>query len=133
SQLVWAAYEGTVTAGVSRTLDDQITENDVKALEARSDLWTGVTPLVELHGTVSVQSRAKDVAVLGTTPNYKEIRRNVKIVRGRFLDDDVRGRAKVCVVNRPLYEQLFGSGAPIGNRTIRTLGMSFLVVGEFEK
>jgi putative ABC transport system permease protein len=148
SHLVWASYEGTVTAGVSRTLDDNITDADVKALASRSDLLNGVTPLVELHGTVSVQSRAKDVAVLGTTPNYTQVRKNVKILRGRFLDEeDVAQRAKVCVMNRPLYEELFGAEAsgpssaapnPRGGDTspekmVRTLGMSFLVVGEFDK
>ncbi|HKC23222.1 MAG TPA: ABC transporter permease [Thermoanaerobaculia bacterium] len=133
SHLVWASYEGTVTAGVSRTLDDAITDADVRALSSRSDLFNGVTPLVELHGTVSVQSRAKDVAVLGTTPNYKEVRKNVKILRGRFLDEeDAAQRAKVCVMNRPLYEALFG-GDTSPEKTVRTLGMSFLVVGEFDK
>lgn len=136
SHLLWASYEGTVTAGVSRTLDDNITDADVRALAARTDLFDGVTPLVELHGTVSVQSRAKEVAVLGTTPNYTLVRKNVKILRGRFLDDDdVAQRAKVCVVNRPLYEALFGpeERASSEAKTIRTLGMSFLVVGEFDK
>jgi putative ABC transport system permease protein len=145
SHLVWASYEGTVTSGVSRTLDDQITDADVKALAARTDLFNGVTPLVELHGTVSVQSRAKDLAILGTTPNYTLVRKNVKILRGRFLDDDdVAQRAKVCVVNRPLYEALFGTASErehsgLGGadsaepKMIRTLGMNFLVVGEFDK
>jgi len=133
SHLVWASYEGTVTAGVSRTLDDNITDTDVRALADRTDLFSGVTPLVELHGTVSVQSRAKDVAVLGTTPNYTLVRKNVKILRGRFLDeDDVAQRAKVCVVNRPLYEELFGADTS-EPKMFRTLGMSFLVVGEFDK
>ena len=30
----------------------QASDADVKAIEARSDLFSGVTPLVELHGTV---------------------------------------------------------------------------------
>ena len=37
SHLVWGEYEGTVTSGVSRRLDDQITEADVKAIAARED------------------------------------------------------------------------------------------------
>src|ERR1700693_4118587 len=64
SHLVWAEYEGTVTSGVSRVLDDQITEAATKALASRADLFTGVTPLVELHGTVSVLNRAADLAIL---------------------------------------------------------------------
>ncbi|MGE5278621.1 MAG: ABC transporter permease [Acidobacteriota bacterium] len=133
SHLVWAEYEGTVTSGVSRMLDDQITESDARAVAAREDLFSGVTPLVELQGTVSVLSHAANVAILGTTPNYRTVRKNVSILRGRFLDeDDLIRRSKVCVVSRQLYEELFG-GDDSAEKTIRTLGMSFVVVGEFEK
>jgi putative ABC transport system permease protein len=133
SHLIWASYEGTVMSGVSRVLDDNITDADVKAVAARVDLFNGVTPLVNLHGTVSVLSRATNLTILGTTPNYQTVRKNLKIVRGRFLDeDDVAQRAKVCVVNRPLYEKLFtNDDSP--EKTLRTLGMTFLVVGEFDK
>ncbi len=133
SHLIWASYEGTVTAGVSRTTEDRITDADVRAVEARADLFSGVTPLVQLHGTVSVLSRALDLAVLGTTPNYASVRKNLRILRGRFLDeDDVSQRAKVCVVSQPLYHDLFGNDdSP--DKTIRTLGMTFQVVGEFDK
>ncbi|HTO76186.1 MAG TPA: ABC transporter permease [Thermoanaerobaculia bacterium] len=133
SHLVWGSYEGTVTSGVLRYLDDQITDADAAAMAARRDLYAGVTPLVELRGTVPVLSHSANVAVLGTTPNYPQIRRNVRILAGRFLDeDDIAGRAKVCVVSRTLYEELFGNEPPNG-KTLRTLGMTFLVVGEFEK
>lgn len=134
SHLVWAAYEGTVTSGVSRTLSDDITDGDAKAIAARTDLFTGVTPLTELEGKVSVLARATNLKVLGTTPNYPVIRRNLKIVKGRFLDDDdLLQRAKVCVVNTYLYDQLFGHDDEAAEKTIRTLGMTFQVVGVFEK
>jgi putative ABC transport system permease protein len=133
SHLVWADYEGTVTSGVSRRLHDQITEGDMRAIAAREDLFSGVTPLVELQGTVSVLSHAANVTVLGTTPNYRTVKKNVRVLRGRFLDDDdITSRAKVCVVGRQLYEELFGSDDSPG-KVLRTLGMSFAVVGEFEK
>jgi len=55
------------------------------------------------------------------------------MVEGRFLDEeDVPSRTKVCVVNLPLYEELYGS-EPIGEKTIRTLGMTFRIVGVFDK
>jgi putative ABC transport system permease protein len=134
SHLVWASYEGTVTAGVSRTLEDGITEADARAVAAREDLYTGVTPLVELQGTVSVLSRATNIAILGTTPNYRTVRKNVAVLRGRFLDEeDVSNRARVCVVSRQLYEELFGRDETEEPKALRTLGTSFLVVGEFDK
>jgi putative ABC transport system permease protein len=133
SHLVWASYEGTVTAGVSRSLEDQITDADVRAIEARQDLFTGVTPLVELHGTISALSRTAEVSVLGTTPNYPTVRKNLRILRGRFLDDDdLNQRSKVAVVSRELYQDLFGQDDS-AEKTLRTLGMTFQVVGEFDK
>lgn len=133
SHLIWASYEGTVTSGVSRALEDQITDTDARAVAARGDLFSGVTPLVQLKGVVSVLSHAANVNVLGTTPNYATVRKNVRILQGRFLDeDDIVQRTKVCVVSHALYQDLFGNDdSP--EKTLRTLGMSFRVVGEFDK
>jgi putative ABC transport system permease protein len=133
SHLIWATYDGTVTSGVSRALDDQINESDVKAVAARTDLFAGVTPLAILHGSVTVSSRTKNLTVLGTTANYPAVRKNLRMLSGRFLDeDDVADLSKVCVVNRSLYEKLFvGDDSP--EKTIRAMGTAFRVVGEFEE
>ena len=65
--------------------------------------------------------------------NYMPVRRNMRILRGRFLDeDDVLERARVCVVNRELYEALFANDDS-ADKTIRTLGTTFRVIGEFEE
>ena len=120
---MWVTYEGNVSQGV----DDSINEGDVHAVAARTDLFAAVTPLVQMQASVPVEARAITVAVLGTTPNYLEVRRNVRILKGRFIDDDdVAQRAKVCVVSKNLYDKL------TRKETLRTLGMSFLIVGEFE-
>jgi putative ABC transport system permease protein len=133
SHLVWASYQGTVNAGVSRALNDQITDDDVRAVEARADLFSGTTPLVQIHGKVSVLSRSADLSILGTTPSYRSVRKNVEILRGRFLDeDDVSQRSRVCVVSRYLYDELFGND-DTPEKMIHTLGTTFLVVGEFDK
>jgi putative ABC transport system permease protein len=133
SHLIWASYDGTVTSGVSRVLDDQITEADARALAGRADLFSGVTPLVALHAEIPVLSRVRNLTILGTDASYPRIRKNLRILRGRFLDDDdVEERARVCVVNRELHEKLWpGGGAP--DRTLRALGTTFRVIGEFEE
>jgi len=132
SHILWASYEGNVTGGVAHAVDDSINEGDVQAVAARTDLFSYVTPLVEMKGSVTVEARSVNIAVLGTTPNYIRIRRNVHLIRGRFLDDDdLSGRAKVCVVSKSLYEKLFHSDDS-ADKTVRTLGMTFIVIGEFE-
>ena len=133
SRLLWVTYTGSVRGGVYRVLEDRITDEDVRAVEARRDLFTGVTRLVDLLGQVFVLNRAADITVLGIDQSYGAVRKNLRILRGRFLDaDDVDGLAKVCVVSRKLYEELYGAEEP-GSQRLRTLGMSFTVVGEFEE
>ncbi len=133
SHLVWANYRGTVTSGVARVQDDVMTDVDVKAIAARSDLISGATATLILRGSVTVQSQAKTLTILGVMDNYTQVRKNTKILRGRFIDeDDVQQRARVCVVNRDLYEKLFGSNG-IEGKTVRTHGTTFQVIGEFEE
>ena len=133
SHLVWANYRGTVTSGVSRIQDDVMTDADVKSIAARSDLVAGVTATLTLRGTVTMQSQVKTLTVLGVRANYPTVRKNTRVLRGRFLDeDDVLERARVCVVNRDLYERLFAHDET-PDKTIHTLGTTFQVVGEFEE
>jgi putative ABC transport system permease protein len=133
SHLLWANYRATGSAAGARPDDDPIRDADVAAVAARSDLFAGVTPLVILHGQIGVQGRDTDLTILGTSANYPEVRKNLRLLQGRFLDDDdVLGQAKVCVVNRHLYEELWGTEDPAG-KSLRSLGMSFAVVGEFEE
>jgi putative ABC transport system permease protein len=134
SHLLWADYVGTASAGAARKLDDQIRDTDAAAVASRRDLFAGVTPLVILHGEVAVQARSVAVTVLGTTGNYPVVRKNVRVLLGRFLDDDdVSGQAKACVVSRHLYDQLWPGDDTLAGKTIRTLGLTLSVVGEFEE
>ena len=133
SKLVWVNYRGTVTTGVSRSADDVMTDTDVQAIAGRTDLFSGVTGILTLRGTIAVQSQAKTLTILGVMANYGAVRKNMRILRGRFIDeDDMLERARVAVVNRDLYEQLFANDEST-DKTIRTLGTTFQVIGEFEE
>ena len=133
SKLVWANYRGTVTSGVSRIADDVMTDTDIQAIAGRTDLFSGVTGILTLRGNVTVQSQSKTLTVLGVMPNYGDVRKNMRILRGRFIDDDdMLERARVCVVNKDLYDQLFANDES-ADKTIRTLGATFQVIGEFEE
>jgi len=133
SRLVWVNYRGTVTTGVSRSADDVMTDTDIQAIAGRTDLFSGVTGILTLRGTIAVQSQAKTLTILGVMPNYGAVRKNMRILRGRFIDDDdMLERARVAVVNHDLYEQLFANDEST-DKTIRTLGTTFQVIGEFEE
>ena len=132
SHLLWADYLGTESGGTARKLDDQIRDTDAIAVAERRDLFAGVTPLAILHGEVAVQARSLTLTVLGTSANYPLVRKNVRVLAGRFLDeDDVAEQAKVCVVSRHLYDQLWPGDDELAGKSIRTLGLTFAVIGEF--
>ncbi len=134
SHLLWADYLGTESGGAARKLDDQIRDTDATAVAERRDLFAGVTPLVILHGEVAVQARSLTLTVLGTSANYPVVRKNVRVLAGRFLDDDdVSEQAKVCVVSRHLHDQLWPGDDELAGKSIRTLGLTFAVIGEFEE
>jgi putative ABC transport system permease protein len=133
SHLIWAIYDGNVNIGVAPEKGDRINGRDVEAFQARSDLFSAVTPLLVLHGQTAVLGRTAEIVILGTTPNYPDVRKNLRVVSGRFVDeDDVRTRAKVCVVARHLYDELFPNDDG-REKTVRTLGMTFVVIGAFEE
>ncbi len=133
SRLLWVNYRGTVSSGVSRDQDDLMVDMDVKAVETRGDLISGATATMTLRGNVTVQSSTLPLTVLGVMANYPTVRRNTRILKGRFVDeDDVLERARVCVVVRDLYQRLFGNQGVEG-KTIRTLGTTFQVIGVFEE
>ena len=86
-----------------------------------------------MRGSVTVQSQVKTLTALGAMANYIPVRKNLRILRGRFLDeDDVLERSRVCVVNRDLYEALFANDDS-REKTLATLGTTFNVIGEFEE
>ncbi len=132
SHLLWATYVGTTSAGQARMEDDFIRDTDATAVAGRHDLFAGVTPLAILHGEVAVQARSLNLTVLGTTANYPVVRKNLTVLLGRFLDeDDVSEQAKVCIVSRHLYDQLWPGDDQLAGKTIHTLGLTFSVIGEF--
>src|SRR5258708_7420802 len=51
-----ASYEGNVTGGGPPATADSINEGDSRAVADRTDLFAGVTPLVEMKGSVSVEA-----------------------------------------------------------------------------
>src|SRR4029453_10547052 len=65
SHLLWANYRGTVTSGVARMQDDVMTGVDVRGIPPRSDLISGATATLILRGTVTVQSQAQTLTILG--------------------------------------------------------------------
>jgi putative ABC transport system permease protein len=71
------------------------------------------------------------VTLIGTTPDYRQVR-NIVVVQGRFLDeDDLRFRNKVCVITELLARKL--ARDPFYKGHVSFYGIRFAVVGVFRE
>jgi putative ABC transport system permease protein len=87
----------------------------------------------EYNGNVRVKFQSQNTSsnLLGTTPEYPEIR-NFTLAEGRFFTgDEVRRRAKVAVLGASIKDTLFGNLYPLG-KTLKLNGQSFKVIGVFK-
>jgi putative ABC transport system permease protein len=87
--------------------------------------------IVEQGATQSVRAGSVslgDVEVVGTTPDFPNVR-DVEVASGRFLTStDVESKSKVAILGSGLAQQLFGTSDPIGQTvTVGTTKLS--VVG----
>lgn len=76
-----------------------------------------------------VGSKKKRIGLWGTLPKAKALYR-LSLAKGRFLDDeDLRSGARVCVVGKEVWDELFGEDTPLGNARIRAEGVTWNIVG----
>jgi putative ABC transport system permease protein len=78
------------------------------------------------YGRISTMTK-----VLGTTPDYEEVR-NFRCVEGRyFTEEEDRNSARVVVLGSRVRDLLFPGEDPLG-KTLRVGKVSFLIIGVLE-
>jgi putative ABC transport system permease protein len=119
------------TGGVASSTDRaKLYVEDATALAQRGTLFTGVEP--EMSRTLQVQYRAQNTStrVIGTTPNYLDVRK-YSIAGGRmFSEADDNGRQRVAVLGATTATNL-GANPPESavGWMIRISGIQFEVIG----
>ena len=128
-------FPGSSTQGGARggmgslptlTLDDALAVGRLPVVQRAAPVVRGSAQLV--YGGANWSS-----PLIGTTPEYFDIR-NWPVVDGAiFSEDDVRVAAKVCVIGKTVHTNLFGEGeSPVG-QTIRVKGLSCKVSGVLQE
>ncbi|MDR3087378.1 MAG: ABC transporter permease [Azoarcus sp.] len=106
----------TETGGLSinfRNTQRDLSIEDAAAL-TRLPLARQVAPIALGSSEVAANGRLRDVAVLGTTSSFTEIR-YMSLSQGRFLpDEDWRNAKAVAVIGATIQSELFGSSNPVG-------------------
>lgn len=103
-------------------------ENLQQFAEDNSDEIYGVAPTVSGNATVKFGNKNKSTSVIGTSPEYEDIR-NVHVQSGRFLlSFDVDYNQKVALIGTAVSNNLFSGVNPVGQK-IKINGQVFTVVG----
>ncbi len=125
-----SSRSGPVMAAVGSSI--KLTRKDVEAVAAQSEEIVAVVPEFRRGAQVKYGNRNWNTRIVGTTPNYGEVR-NVAAVGGRyFTAQEEAGRARVCLIGSTVRDNLFDpSDDPVG-KTLRIGRMNFQIIGVLE-
>lgn len=118
---------GVVSSG--RGQAESLTPSDVTAIQTNIQNIAGVAPEVQTRKQVTARGTNTNTTVIGTSPDYAEVR-NFQIDDGRFLNEsDLRSNAKVAVIGPTTRDDLFGEGSSAVGKYIRIGNIQFTVIG----
>jgi putative ABC transport system permease protein len=131
SNLISVYHEAADATMGNNALADRLNLGDLQAILTQTPGVKGAAPLVLSYPTMVLDGVSHVVTLIGTTPEYMQVR-NMEIVRGRFLDEsDERFRTKVCVVTELLAKRL--ERDPSYSGFISFYGIRFSVIGVFRE
>jgi putative ABC transport system permease protein len=113
---------------------DYMTREDLKAVVEQVPGIVASSPMLEFHDRISIGSGiSKNAMLLGVSPQYRKVR-NLKLLAGRFFDDeDDTAHAHVAVVVAAMAKELYGSDADAVDHTISISGIPFTIIGVFDE
>ncbi|HSF18317.1 MAG TPA: ABC transporter permease [Vicinamibacteria bacterium] len=107
---------------------NDLTLDDFEALLKRLRQIDRGAPVAMATGTITHRERRRQVAVVGTTPEFLEIRK-LSLGRGQFLpDSDLKRGGAVAVIGERVARELFPGESPLG-KVIRIDDWRMRVVG----
>jgi putative ABC transport system permease protein len=125
----------TVFAGQGRSGAIMITDrtvlstDDYEALRRDATLLSAVVPEAQQSQQVVFGNQNRNLQVIGTTPNYTDVR-NYTVPYGRmFTEGDDAARQRYAVLGSAVPEMLGGNPAAMIHQTIFIRGIPFEIVG----
>ena len=124
----------TVTGPDGATSPEFMNRGDMDVVLQQVPGIVASSPMLEFHDAIPVgNGQMKEAMLLGVSPQYKEVR-NLKVLAGRFFDDqDEATHAKVAVIVKPMALELFGSTTAALDHQVTIMGIPFTVIGIFEE
>lgn len=126
---------GTNVTGADGTSSPEFMNiSDMQAVMQQVPGIVASSPMLEFHDSIPIHNgQVKETMLLGVSPQYKQVR-NLKVLAGRFFDDqDEITHAKVAVMIEPMAQELYGSSAAAIDQTVTVMGIPFTVIGVFKE
>ncbi len=131
SNLIYLYYEAGNTVSSPKTLADDLTLGDLKAIQELRSI-AAATGVVTSHDRLMMGGKEREISVIGTTPESMRVR-NLRIISGRFYDDlDDRSFNKVCLLTEDLATKLFGT-LEVQGRSLKIFEVKFDAIGVFKE
>jgi putative ABC transport system permease protein len=131
SNLIYLYYDAGGNVAGSKARSDDLTMDDMLAIRDLPGVASSTGIFVN-HDRLMIQAREREVTVIGTTPEYAQIR-NLRILSGRFFDNsDERAFHKVCLLTEELSRRLFGS-LEVRGRSVKLFQVRFEAIGVFRE
>jgi len=117
----------------SQNVVPTLTEADLEFLQGLGPEWILKTaPELSSFAQMKAANVNSSPSVIGTTPEYQDIR-NFHVAAGEFFSEqDVKSRKAVVVLGAQARKDLFGEKEAVGQK-VRINGISFKVLGVMEE
>jgi putative ABC transport system permease protein len=131
TNLISIYHESADTLAGTRALSDRLNMEDLRAIQSEVPGVRSVAPQIIKFPAIVLDGVSTVVSLIGTTPDYREVR-NIHVLQGRFLDEsDEKSRSKVCLVTEILASKL--ERDPEYKGTLTLYGLRFTVIGVFRE
>ncbi len=131
TNLIMVSHESADVVVGTTALADRLNDADAKAILTKIPGVRAIAPQLLSYPTISSDGVVRTVSLIGTTPEYRQVR-NIDVLRGRFIDaNDMKSRNKVCLVTQPLAARL--ERDPFYKGYVSFYGLRFEVIGVFRE
>jgi putative ABC transport system permease protein len=131
SNLIYLYYEAGNTVSSPKTLADDLTLGDLKAIQDLRSI-AAATGVVTSHDRLMMDGKEREISVIGTTPEYLRVR-NLRIISGRFYDNlDDRSFNRVSLLTEDHATKLFGT-LEVQGRSLKIFEVRFDAIGVFKE
>jgi putative ABC transport system permease protein len=125
-----SVYPGQMfSGGISSANRVSLTTDDSDALARDARLLSAIVPEISSNMTVKYGNKNLNLSIVGTTPNYDEVKNYTMPIGRMFTEGDNQQRQRYAVLGADIPTLLEANPAALINQTMMIRGIPFEVIG----